>query len=208
MLSNGNNMLLGAMRDRASVNSAAMHTVSIMYPSVLNIGCTSHALDSVGEKFSTPNLHLFFTLWISLLAHSQSAKAFWKERTKRTMASYSNTHWWSRWAVMHQTLQQFEDVEPFLTDAEVSLATCQKLLQIFNNPQQIALVKIELAAVIDIGSHFVKATYNLEGDGILDLDVMRNCSRFVLLSHHSIIPMFKQLLGHCSLVTLHISKQC
>ena len=28
-------------------------------------------------------------------------------------------------------------------------------------------MKIELAAVIDIGSHFVKATYNLEGDGIL-----------------------------------------
>ena len=42
----------------------------------------------------------------------------------------------------------------------------------------------------------------------LDLDVTRNYSRFVLLLYHSTMPMFKQFLGHCSLVTLHIIKQC
>ena len=40
-------------------------------------------------------------------------------------------------------------------------------MQILSAPQQVALLKLELAAVIDIGSYFVKATYNLEGDGIL-----------------------------------------
>ena len=60
---------------------------------------------------------------------------------------------------MHQTLQQFGDVEPFLRDTEFSPATCKKLLHIFNTPQQVALAKLEVAAVIDIGSHFVKAMY-------------------------------------------------
>ena len=61
---------------------------------------------------------------------------------------------------MHQTLQQFEDVEPFFGDTEVFPATyCKKLLHIFYTSQQVALVKLELVNVIDIGSHFVKATY-------------------------------------------------
>ena len=37
-------MLLGAMPNSASVNSAAMLTVNIMYPSALDIGCISHAV--------------------------------------------------------------------------------------------------------------------------------------------------------------------
>ena len=68
---------------------------------------------------------------------------------------------------MNQVLQQFGDIEPFLKDHDdVSPATRTKLMQILSNPQQVSFLKLELAAVIDIGSYFVKATYNLEGDGI------------------------------------------
>ena len=34
--------LLAAMRDRASVNNAAMDVVTIMYPKLLDVGCLSH----------------------------------------------------------------------------------------------------------------------------------------------------------------------
>ena len=93
----GSNMLLGVMHDRASVNTAAMRVVKVMYPSVTDIGCISHTLDLVGEKFKLPTLHLFITLWISLFAHSPKVKALWKQRTGRAMSSYSKTRWWSRW---------------------------------------------------------------------------------------------------------------
>ena len=46
-------LLLAAMRDGASVNSVAMRTVSIVYPSMLDIGCVSHTLDLVGGRFKT-----------------------------------------------------------------------------------------------------------------------------------------------------------
>ena len=48
--------LLAAMRDRCSVNGVAMRTLKVVYPQVLDIGCSYHALDLAGRKFKTPNL--------------------------------------------------------------------------------------------------------------------------------------------------------
>ena len=33
------------MRDRASVNTVAVHTLNIVFPHILDIGCFSHTLD-------------------------------------------------------------------------------------------------------------------------------------------------------------------
>lgn len=160
--------LLAVMHDRASVNGAAMRTVSIVYPNAVDIGCISHTLDIVGDKFKAPLLHQFFTLWISLFSHSPKARAIWKEQTGRAMSSYSTTRWWSRWEVMIQVLLQFGDIELFLQQNQhLGPATRSKLLDILQDPQSAAILKVELAAVVDIGSYFVKGTYNLEGDGIL-----------------------------------------
>lgn len=127
----------------------------------------SHALDSVGDKFNVPNLHKFIVPWVSLFSHSPKLWALWKDKTGRAMKTYSKTRWWSKWEVMHQLLQQFGDVTPFLNEhCDSSLATRRHLMEILTNPQQLTLVKLELAAVIDIGIHFVQGTYNLEGDGI------------------------------------------
>lgn len=43
--------LLGAMRDRASTNGAAMQTLKVLYPSIVDIGCYSHTIDHVGDYF-------------------------------------------------------------------------------------------------------------------------------------------------------------
>lgn len=68
----------------------------------------------------------------------------------------------------HQVLQQFWDSEPALKQhKDISLATCTKILVLLQNPQELLALKLEQAAVINIGSYFVKATYNLEGDGAL-----------------------------------------
>lgn len=51
----------------------------------------------------------------------------------------------------------------------MSPATRSKLLNVLSDQQQLLLLKADLAAVIDIGSYFIKATYNLQGDGVLVL---------------------------------------
>lgn len=122
--------LLAVMRDGASVNSAALRTVAVVYPALLDMCCISHTLDLVGDKFRVPTVSLFFTLWVSLFAHSPKVRAKWKERTGRAMATYSQTRWWSRWEIMQQVLEQFGDVEPFLQEnPDLSTATRAKLLE-------------------------------------------------------------------------------
>lgn len=54
------NLLVGAMRDRASVNEVAMRTIRVVYNQVVDIGCFCHTLDHVGEHMHTPILEKFF----------------------------------------------------------------------------------------------------------------------------------------------------
>lgn len=64
------NMLLAAMRDGASVNNAAICTLKIVYPLLIDVHCFSHAIDRVGNHFQTPTLTEFMTLWTCLFSHS------------------------------------------------------------------------------------------------------------------------------------------
>ena len=163
--------VLGAMRDRASTNTVAMHTLKIIYPSVVDIGCFSHTIDHVGERFNTPTLTEFVSSWITLFSHSPKSKLLWKSQTGRSMKSYSSTHWWSKWEVINQIFLYFGDIKPFLDKNEdVGPATRPKLLSILNDVHKISMLKIELAATVGWGEPFVKACYHLEGDSPLGLE--------------------------------------
>ena len=158
--------VVAIMHDCASANKVAMRTLQVLYPAVLGIGCFSHTLNRVGEKFNAPHVNDFTTYWVSLLSHSFKARAIWKQQTGRTITSYSATRWWSKWEVMNQILELFGDIEPFLRNTEeFSGITRAKLLEYFATSQIKNSLKVELAAVIDAGKPFVQATYKLEGDG-------------------------------------------
>ena len=159
--------LLASMRDRVASNGVAMRTLKIVYPTLLDIGCFSHTIDHVGERFVTPVLEEFSKCWISLFAHSPHARLLWREKTGRSMATYSETRWWSRWEVLKQVMLYFGDVLPFLQENGIAPANRGKLLAILTDPHRSARLHVELAVVIDVGEHFVRATYSLEGDGAL-----------------------------------------
>ena len=164
------NRLLSCMRDRAATNGVAVRTLKIVYPNLLDVGCFSHTLDRVGEHFIVPILSEFITLWVSMFSHSPKARLLWKEQTGRAMGSYSATRWWSKWEIMQQLMIQYPEIEQFLrNNPEVAPASHAKLSVFFQDKQKNAYLQLELAAIIDWGEHFVKATYNLEGDGPLVL---------------------------------------
>lgn len=102
-------------------------------------------------------------------------RAKWKEKTGRSMALYSQTRWWSRWEIMPQVLEQFGDVEPFLQEnVDLGAATRTKLQEILHDPMQLLLLKVELAAIVDMGVRFVQAT---EGDGLLVIKCYEEISK-------------------------------
>ena len=76
--------------------------------------------------------------------------------------------WWSKWEVLSEVSEYFGDVKPFLRENnEVSPANRRHLLEIFDNPQSCQDLRLELAALVDAGVHFVNGTYYLEEDGPL-----------------------------------------
>lgn len=181
-------LVLATMRDRAACNNVAVRTLKVVYPTILDIGCFSHTLDLVGGKFSTPHLSDFVTWWISLYSHSPKAQLLWKERTGRTIVGFSATRWWSRWEVMNQLMELFGDVTPFLeTNTDLSPNTRAKLLSVLTDPQQRTYLQVELAIIVDAGMPFVRATYELEGDGPLVLkchEVISALSAAVQQAHY------------------------
>jgi hypothetical protein len=62
-------MIPASMGDRASVNTAAMSTVKIVFP---DIGCFPHTLDHVGDHMKTPVLDKFMKGWIGLKSENQA----------------------------------------------------------------------------------------------------------------------------------------
>ena len=161
---------LGCMRDRASVNNVATATVKVIFPDVFDVGCFSHTMDHVGDRFHTPTLDVFVSAWMMLFSHSPKARLCWSARTGRAVKSFSKTRWWSRWEVVNQLLELFGDVQPFLEQQDdLGPATRSRMLSILQDPCKKMYLKVEMAAVVDAGKQFVQATYNLEGNGPLVL---------------------------------------
>ena len=102
---------------------------------------------------------------------------------------------WSKWEVINQAMVQFGEILPFLErNEDVGLATRQKLLPLLKDVQKCSILRIELAAVVDYGEPFVKATYNLEGDGDLVFTCYEggsDCPKFSSCREHS------KCSGHC-----------
>lgn len=191
--------VVAAMRDRASVNGVALRHIKVLFPDLIDIGCYSHTLDNAGSKFELPTVEKFMNSWISLFSHSPKARFEWKDKTGRSMASYSETRWWSRWEVFNQVVQQFGDVEPFLHEqTDLSPATRSKLLRILADPLKKLRLQVELAAVIDAGEPFVKATYDLEGDGPLALkcyEILNTLTAAVRVQHYPNLQAVAQKLS-------------
>lgn len=103
-----------------------------------------------GSKIRTPNVDGFICLWISFCTWPSVLE----RRCLPTVPIYS----------MSQGMP-FSDVAPFLqANPELSPVTDQNSrCSRIENPT----VQIELAAVVDAGGPFVKATCNLEGDSSL-----------------------------------------
>ena len=156
------------MRDRASVNSVAMCTLSIVFPNVLDVGCFSHTLDHVGENFKTPILDEFFKIWINMFSRSPKTKLLWRTKTGLAAPTYSTTHWWSKWEVIKYLHDGFGDIPSFIEEEDLPPSRL-KLQEILHDPPKNRKLQIEIAMTVDAGEPFVKATYRLEGDGPLVL---------------------------------------
>ena len=170
------------MHDRASGNSVAMRTISVLYNNFLDVGCFNHTLDLVGKNMKTPVLDKFFKSWVQLFSHSPKPRLIWRMQTGLSVPSYSPTRWWSRFEVINHLFKAFGDVATFLQIGDLP-PSAKKLLDMFNDQPTMRKLQIEIAITIDAMEAHVKATYNLEGDGALALSAYDEiCKLFAVVS--------------------------
>ena len=87
-------------------------------------------------------------------------------------------------------------MEPFLSKDDLeSNNTRKKLLTLLKDPQKAILPQLELAAVVDWGVHFVKATYALEGDDVLAVDCFKIVETVRAAIRTAHIPNIKACVG-------------
>ena len=191
--------IVGCMRDGASVNQAAVDILGNLWPPMFNGVCFSRAIDLVGDHFDTPTLDTFSQHWISLFSHSPRARLRWREQTGKAIKTHSETRWWSKWEVLNQLCEYFGDLQRFLDENEdVSPKTMDHLRVILADPDRSKHLELELAALIDVGQHFVKATYRLEGDGPLVFSTFRSLQELLTacnVAHHPNIQAVAQKLA-------------
>ena len=108
-----NSSLCAAMRDGASVNGAAMRTVKVVFPKVVDVHCFSHAIDGIDSHLNIPTLRRFLQLWNALFGHSPATRIAWK-RMGISNKSYAPMRWRSWWEVANQIMLQFAEIHPFL----------------------------------------------------------------------------------------------
>ena len=84
--------IVAAMRDRASVNDAAMRTIKVLYNQLTDIGCFSHTLDHVGDGMNTPVLNDFSKGWIGMFSRSLKLRLLYMENSNGTVCSFIFDH--------------------------------------------------------------------------------------------------------------------
>ena len=172
----GPGAIIGGMRNGASVNGTALRQLKFFCADLFNVVCFSRTLDNVGSHFEFQVLdsRSLIRFWLSFFSHSYNARLTWRKKTGQSIRTFSDTRWWSKWEVLKQVLDLFGDVEPLLRDnEEICPANRGHLLEIIGDPQSCQDLRLELAAVIDAGVHFVNATYFLRRGRVFNFFLLR-----------------------------------
>ena len=132
-----------------------------------DVVCFSHTLDNVDSHFEFQFLDSLIHFWITFFSHSCNARLAWREKMGSQFA-LSVTHGGGVngrclskcWTCLGMASLSFARTGKFVQ--QIVGISCK-----YFDPQSYRDLRLELAAVIDAGVHFVNATYYLEGDGLL-----------------------------------------
>ena len=129
--------------------------------------CLPHMLDHTGEHFAATALNLFKEDVCALFSKSPRARAEWVAITQRPVPPRpNNTRWWSWWEALAFFFNNWHPLEQFLEQATFSPSVCLDRLRVYKADTRCwAMIRLQMACVIDAGLPFVAATYNLESDG-------------------------------------------
>ena len=95
--------------------------------------------------------------------------------------------------MLAKLMSTFGDVSNLLEEDDISPANASKVRAILEDAPKTRKLKMELAVTVDCMEPFVKATYNLEGDGFLALEVYERLSALYIAITSKHMPNVKAM---------------
>ena len=158
--------VVGFIRDSASVNGVAVDMLKHNFGLAIDVLCISHTLDNVGRKFAFENVDTFMHAWLQL-AQSGCAKFIWRQLSGQSMKTFSGTRWWSKSEVQNDIFQKFNHLQEFVRRLRAE-NSCPKSLAalegLFSVKEHTFWLQLCFAALYDVSTPLIKATYELEGN--------------------------------------------
>lgn len=158
---------VGFVSDSCSVNIAATTRLTQYWPMADHLLCLAHTLDNAGSKAELTTVKAFVDDWLQLFGHSHAARVILKRLHGTAVVSFSSVRWHSREEVQKFIFSIFDDL-PELFDAVrdqcADSAALARLQETINDPDKSYELKLGLAAVEDVLTKVIQATYAMEGN--------------------------------------------
>ena len=110
--------------------------------------------------------------------------------------------------MLAKLLSTFGDVSNLLEHDDISPANASKLRAILTDASKTRNLKLELAATVDCMEPFVKAMFNLEGDGFLALEVYERLTALYISVRSKHIPNVTAVAKKKQVVILLVRSSC
>jgi hypothetical protein len=168
--------VLAFMSDRASVNVCALGMLSGTFHSSIAIGCLSHTISNAAKTLDnevTYHTFSFVSRVVNIFGRSLKAREMFLARTAIAAKRANLTRWFAQWEVIVQIGQLWGDMEPFLEALEaedVATENVKGALELLRGGHR-DMIRLQIAALMDIGKPLCEACYLLEGDGFLAIHV-------------------------------------
>lgn len=199
-------LVIGIMRDRAAVNSAAVEIIQGAFKNAISIPCLAHLVDGSGHHFFLDNCTLFVGSFKRLFQNSINMETLFREFFNVARVTSSETRWWSEWQVGKQIFELLPQLPSFFKFLEEKFKDNKDKLALIGicRKQLTFETQAELAIFVEAGEYFYRATYSLEKDGFLACKVSRILLAISDIRTKEKSEMFPRLLN---LVQQHSSSQ-
>ena len=162
--------IYGIMRDSVATNGAALNVLEGIARNFMDMNCLSHTIDHVGEHLNIPEAHEAVSILIQLHSMSAVLTGLWAEFFGIRPPSVTNTRWWSRYEFAREVSSRWRDIGLYiqaLEDRQCCSSLVRRLRDLLSTGSNLAKIERQLSVSAIVMTPFIKATYDLEGDGFL-----------------------------------------
>ena len=170
-------LCLVVARDRVSANNVAIAELRRQgYTKIWDAHCFSHTMVKPGDEIVTVEADTMFALLTHVCSSSHAARKLFATVMGVGFDGGSSTRWfyagekktdyfgrrWDKFVVFIEKLANLKTQ----AGSPVCPSSVRDMTALMNDPLRKRQLRMEAASLLDVGTGFIQACYNLEGDGL------------------------------------------